>query len=59
MVGKRKTGAGLLTYARPQTFAKLFRDVVSNPSIDFVVVVKNRLEDYGDLSPKKLADKEG
>lgn len=59
MVDKRKTGVGLLTCARPQTFAKLFRDVVSNPSIDFVVVVKNRSEDYGDLSPTKLAAEEG
>lgn len=59
MVDKRKTGAGLLTCSRPQTFAKLFRDVVSNPSIDFVVVVKNRSEDYGDLSPAKLAEEEG
>lgn len=59
MIDNRKTAVGIVTCARPQTFANLLRAVASNSDVDYIVVVKNKDVDYGELHPDKLISELG
>ena len=52
MINNEKVGVGIVTCNRPGSYKKLFASVIQNLDVDAVVVVKNKIYDYGEIDYK-------